>query len=136
MSGLSHAGSRVLFVESLGLRRPELGSGRDVRRIVRRLRRGLAAPQTRNGVTVVSPLVIPLHARAAVRAVNARLLSVRIARAAAGLGMRRPVLWGYVPQAETLLTALDPELVVYHCVDDIAAQKGIDVASFEAAEKR
>jgi glycosyltransferase involved in cell wall biosynthesis len=50
--------------------------------------------------------------------------------------MLRPVLWGYVPQAETLVDALDPELVVYHCVDDIAAQEGIDAASFAAAETR
>jgi glycosyltransferase involved in cell wall biosynthesis len=31
---------------------------------------------------------------------------------------------------------LDPELVVYHCVDDIAAQERIDAASFAAAEAR
>ena len=33
--------NRVLFVESLGLRRPQL-AGRDIARIGRRLRRGLA----------------------------------------------------------------------------------------------
>jgi glycosyltransferase involved in cell wall biosynthesis len=32
--------------------------------------------------------------------------------------------------------ALDPELVVYHCVDDIAAQPGIDAAGFRDAERR
>jgi hypothetical protein len=49
---------RVLFVESLGLRRPQL-AGRDVRRILGRLRRGLAKPRERGGVYVLSPLVIP-----------------------------------------------------------------------------
>ena len=34
--------NRVLFVESLGLRRPQL-AGRDLRRILRRLRRGVAS---------------------------------------------------------------------------------------------
>jgi glycosyltransferase involved in cell wall biosynthesis len=136
MARLARAGSRVLFVESLGLRRPQLGSGRDLRRIVRRLRRGLAAPRSYDGVSVLSPLVMPVHSVAAVRALNARVLSARVARAAARLGMRRPVLWGYVPQAEVLLAALDPELVVYHCVDDIAAQERIDAASFAAAERR
>ena len=33
MSRLAASGSRVLFIESLGLRRPDLGSGRDLRRI-------------------------------------------------------------------------------------------------------
>ena len=50
--------------------------------------------------------------------------------------MREPILWSYVPQAEVLLDALEPSLVVYHCVDDIAAHERIDTASFRAAEAR
>ena len=50
--------------------------------------------------------------------------------------MERPLLWSYVPQAEVLLTTLQPRLVVYHCVDDIAAQKGVHAESFRAAEQR
>lgn len=123
----------VLFIESLGLRRPQL-SGRDIRRIFRRLRRGLAPPREMDGVRVLSPLVLPLHSNAAVARLNAWLLR-RAVRKAAG-GMSRPILWGYVPQAEVLLELLDPARVVYHCVDDIAAQERIDTASFEAAEKR
>jgi hypothetical protein len=46
------------------------------------------------------------------------------------------ILWAYVPQAEVLVEALAPRFVVYHCVDDIAEQKGVDAAGFRAAEKR
>jgi glycosyltransferase involved in cell wall biosynthesis len=127
--------NRVLFVESLGLRRPQL-AGRDLTRIARRLRRGLAPPRAADGLHVVSPLVLPLHRHAAVRALNRRLLRAQVRRGALRLGARRPILWAYVPQAEALLEALDPELVVYHCVDDIAAQEGVDTASFRAAERR
>jgi glycosyltransferase involved in cell wall biosynthesis len=128
--------NRVLFVESLGLRRPQL-AGADVRRIARRLRRGLAPPRrSPDGVTVLSPLVLPLHTNRAVRAVNARLLRTLVRRALRRLGMREPILWAYVPQAEALLDVVQPALVVYHCVDDIAAQKGVDAASFRAAEER
>jgi glycosyltransferase involved in cell wall biosynthesis len=126
----------VLFIESLGLRRPQL-AGRDVRRILRRLRRGVApARPVPEGLHVLSPLVLPLHAQPAVRAVNARLLPALVRRATRRLGFRRPILWAYVPQAEALLDALSPSLVVYHCVDDIAAQPGVDAASFRAAEAR
>jgi glycosyltransferase involved in cell wall biosynthesis len=126
----------VLFVESLGLRRPQLAS-RDLRRIARRVRRGLAgARRAPEGLDVLSPLVLPLHAQPAVRAVNARLLPALVRRATRRLGFARPILWAYVPQAEALLEALDPALVVYHCVDDIAAQPGVDAASFRAAEAR
>jgi glycosyltransferase involved in cell wall biosynthesis len=127
--------NRVLFVESLGLRRPQL-AGRDVRRIARRLLRGLRGPRQADGLHVLSPLVLPLHGNRIARGINARLLPALVRRAARRLGMREPILWAYVPQAETLLDALHPELVVYHCVDDIAAQPGIDGPSFRAAETR
>ncbi len=127
--------NRVLFVESLGLRQPQLAR-RDIRRVGRRLRRGIAPPRQADGLHVLSPLVVPLHRFALVRALNRRLLPLLVRRAIKRLGLQRPILWGYVPQAEALLDALDPALVVYHCVDDIAAQPGIDGASFRAAEER
>jgi glycosyltransferase involved in cell wall biosynthesis len=136
MSRLAASGNRVLFVESLGLRRPNLGSGRDLRRIVRRLRRGLTPPRLVDGVTVLSPLVLPLYSNAAVRALNAHLLRLSVRLAARRMRLRAPVLWAYVPQAEVLIGSLAPELVIYHCVDDIAAQDGIDAGSFDAAERR
>ncbi len=127
--------NRVLFVESLGLRRPQL-AGRDLKRIAERLRNGLRGPRATDGLHVLSPLVLPLHSNRAARAFNRRLLPALVRRATRKLGMRRPILWAYVPQAEVLLDALDPELVIYHCVDDIAAQPGIDGVTFAAAEER
>jgi glycosyltransferase involved in cell wall biosynthesis len=127
--------NRVLFVESLGLRQPQL-AGKDLKRIARRLRRGIAPPRPADGLHVLSPLVIPLHRFRLVRELNRRLLPWLVRRAVRRLGLERPLLWAYVPQAEALLHALDPALVVYHCVDDIAVQPGIDGASFRAAEER
>ncbi len=127
--------NRVLFVESLGLRRPQL-AGRDVKRIARRLRRGLAPPREVDGLHVLSPLVLPFHRSRIVRELNRRLLPLLVRRATRRLGLERPILWAYVPQAEVLLEAFDPSLVVYHCVDDIAAQERIDTESFRAAEAR
>jgi glycosyltransferase involved in cell wall biosynthesis len=129
------AANRILFVESLGLRRPQL-AGRDLRRIARRLRTGLQGPRLRDGVHVLSPLVIPLHGSAPAEAVNRRVLPALVSRAARRLGMRDPWLWSYVPQAEVLLDAIEPSFVVYHCVDDISAHERIDTASFRAAEER
>jgi glycosyltransferase involved in cell wall biosynthesis len=135
MSRLARA-NRVLFVESLGLRQPQLAR-RDLTRIRRRLRRGLAPPRAVDGLHVRSPLVLPFHRYRAVRALNRRLLPALVRRAVRRLGFGPgPILWAYVPQAEVLLQALAPELVVYHCVDDMAAQAGIDAGSFRAAERR
>ncbi len=135
LMGRLAARNKVLFVESLGLRRPQLAS-RDLRRIARRLARGLRGVRSAGAVHVLSPLVLPLHGNAAIRSLNRRLLRLQVGRAARRLGMRRPLLWAYAPQAEELLDVLDPEQVVYHCVDDVAAQKGVDGDSFRAGEER
>ena len=127
--------NRVLFIESLGLRQPQL-AGRDLARIWRRLRRGLRGPRAVDGLHVLSPLVLPFHRSRIARSLNRRLLPALVRRAARRLGLKRPILWAYVPQAEVLIGALDPSFVVYHCVDDIAAQERIDTASFRAAETR
>jgi glycosyltransferase involved in cell wall biosynthesis len=127
--------NRVLFVESLGLRQPQL-AGRDLARVWRRLRRGLGPPRSADGLHVISPLVLPFHRYAIVRALNRRLLPWLVGRAARRLGLQKPILWAYVPQAEVLIAPLKPALVIYHCVDDIAAQERIDTASFRAAEER
>lgn len=128
-------GNKVLFLESLGLRQPRL-AGRDVRRMARRARRALAGPRPADGLHVLSPLVIPLHGRPRVRTLNAQLLRAQVGRAVRALGLERPILWSYVPQAEWLVDELQPSAVVYHCVDDIAAQKGVAPAAFRAAEAR
>jgi glycosyltransferase involved in cell wall biosynthesis len=125
--------NRVLFIESLGLRQPQI-AGRDIKRVLRRLRRGLAPPRAVDGLHVLSPLVLPFHRYRIVRELNRRLLPALVKRAMRRLNLERPILWAYVPQAEVLIDALDPELIVYHCVDDIAAQERIDTESFRAAE--
>ena len=127
--------NRVLFIESLGLRTPQL-AGRDLARIVRRLRRGLQPPRAVDGLHVLSPLVLPLHRNRLARAINRRLLPALVRRAARRLKFEHPILWAYVPQAEVLIDALDPAVIIYHCVDDIAAHGRIDTDSFRAAEER
>ncbi len=134
MKRLAHE-DRVLFVKSLGLRRPQT-AGRDATRIVRRLVRGLRGAPEVDGLPVLSPLVLPLHTNPFARRINGWLLPALVRRAARRLGMREPILWAYVPQAEVLLDALQPEIVVYHCVDDMAAQQGIDGPGFRASEQR
>ena len=138
MARLAASGSRVLFIESLGLRRPQFGSGRDLRRILRRLRRGFSPPQDQRTASTSSRRSCS-HSTATPLARRLNAVLLRAAGAAArpgGWGCAGPVLWAYVPQAESLLGTLDPSLVVYHCVDDIAAQSRVDTDSFVAAEER
>jgi len=129
------AENRILFVESLGLRRPQV-AGRDLKRLARRLIRGLMSPRAVDGLHVISPLVLPLHDRPWARRFNAWALRRLVSRAVRRLGLRDVVLWSFVPQAEVLLEALVPATVMYYVDDDHAAKDGIDAESFAAAEGR
>jgi glycosyltransferase involved in cell wall biosynthesis len=127
--------NRILFVESLGLRRPQLAS-KDLRRIVRRLLRALSPLRQVDGLYVLSPLVLPLHSNRLVRSLNARLLNHFVSRAVKKIGLLDPLLWSFVPQAEVLIENLQPRQVLYYIDDDHAAKAGIDADSFLAAERR
>ena len=126
--------NNILFVESLGLRRPQV-AGRDLKRMARRLRRGVQPPRAVDALHVLSPLVLPLHDVAAARRFNAYVLPLLVRRAARRLQMRDPILWSFVGQAEPLIDALKPSKVLFYNDDDHGAKKGIDAASFYAAEK-
>jgi glycosyltransferase involved in cell wall biosynthesis len=100
------------------------------------MRRGFQGVRSADGLHVLSPLVLPLHGKLWQARLNRWLLRLQVRRAVHALDMHRPVLWGYVPQAEALIEVLHPETVVYHCVDDIANQRGIDGDAYRAGEER
>jgi glycosyltransferase involved in cell wall biosynthesis len=127
--------NRILFVESLGLRRPQLAP-RDLRRMARRLRDGLDPLREVDGLHVLSPVVVPLHTNRAVRALNTELLTRYCSWAVRKVGLHEPVLFSFVPQAEVLLDRLDLSQVLYYTDDDYPAKAGIDAESFLAAERR
>jgi glycosyltransferase involved in cell wall biosynthesis len=128
------AGHRVLYVESLGLRRPEL-SGRDARRIWRRLRRANRLRNVAPGVWVLSPLLLPLHASRPVRAANRRWLARLVRRSLRRIGMSEPVLWTYNPLALDYLGGFFWTRVVYHCVDELLGAPGMPQAVVEEKER-
>jgi glycosyltransferase involved in cell wall biosynthesis len=127
--------NRVLFVESLGLRRPQL-AGSDLKRMARRLGRGLSAPRQVEGLHVLSPLVLPLHANTIARKLNGKILPFSVGHAIKQVGLRDPLLWSFVPQAEILLDVVRPSRVLYYVTDDHAAKPGIDAVNFSNSEQR
>ena len=141
---LAKAGWQVLYVESIGLRSPKVGSGTDWARMARRLWRGLRGPrQVAEGIWVFSPLVIPFrHDHAWVRTLNRGLLSFSIRRFIRSHRFVQPLVWTYHPYILDLLADLDAEPatstgpLVYHCVDDLSAIPGIDAKAFNAEEVR
>lgn len=131
---LARRGHRVLYVDSLGLRRPS-ASSHDLQRVWARLRRGLRPPlPVRERLWVWSPLVIPLQRYAAVRRLNAMLLALGLRLWTRWLGLEHDLLWTYNPMTMRLFPTASFATVVYHCVDEIGAQRGMPTDEIEAAE--
>ncbi|MET3808442.1 hypothetical protein ABIB25_005471 [Nakamurella sp. UYEF19] len=135
------AGMDVVFVESMGLRRPGLNRA-DLTRIGRALvpsreddsAAGDPGPRRPRPecLTVVSPKVIPVHGSRAVRWVNRRLVEAMLLPQ---LGMDPDaVLWTFSP----LTYGLEQHAgtVVYHSVDLLHTFPGVPAAALLAAERR
>lgn len=140
---LAKAGWRVLYVESVGLRAPKVGSGTDWSRILKRLWRGLRGPrQVEDRIWVYAPLVVPFrHNHPWVRAFNQGWLSRTIGRFMRHQRFRLPMVWTYHPYMLETRAWLNGDPVtatgklVYHCVDDLAAIPGIDAQAFDHEER-
>lgn len=131
--------SRVRFVESLALRRPEL-TARDLSRVATRIRSAIRGTRRRSpgrrrqcpdGLDVKSPLVLPVHSGIPAR-LNRHLLSPSVADWIAFDGLR--LLWTYSPVTYGLERRADA--TVYHCVDLMAEVPGIARAAVERGERQ
>ena len=102
MSRLSRR-NRVLFVESLGLRRPTV-RWRDLYRVGGRIlnwARGVR-PASEN-LLIYSPLVIPLYSVRWVRRLNYWILRASLSRIARKHRFREPILWTFLPTSSDLV---------------------------------
>ncbi len=127
--------NRVLWVNSIGYRSPSLTNKRDLGRIVAKLK-AAAEPvrEVEPNLFVFSPLVIPAWGNTALRRLNARLLRWQVRRAMRQLKFRRPINWVFNPAAGVLAGQLNEERVIYYCVDEYTAFKGVDTAALAAVE--
>ncbi len=116
--------NRVLWVSSLGNRAPR-PTGRDARRIVRKLGQALAGVrEVEPNLFVISPVAVPLYGARWAREVNARLVTAEVRLAMRRLGMRSPIAVSFLPSAAPAFDRLGARLKVYYCVDDFGAFSG------------
>jgi uncharacterized SAM-binding protein YcdF (DUF218 family)/glycosyltransferase involved in cell wall biosynthesis len=138
MSTLAANHNKVLFVENTGVRRPVL---RDASRVARRLRnwwRGTKGFRTeRENLFVYSPLVLPFPYSRIARWVNRAIVVRAIRRWMEAVGVQHPIVWTFLPTPLVLdlIDAVEPELVVYYCIDDFEASSS-GARSVRKAEDR
>ncbi|MBI5155003.1 glycosyltransferase [Candidatus Poribacteria bacterium] len=127
--------NRVLYIETLGTRAPRAASGADLARIGRRLKRGFEGARKRErNLWSLSPVVRPKWDTPLARELNRQ--AFRIQAGGVLVQFPKPIVWVYSPFAAYLLDDLEPSLVVYHQVDDLAAVPGADAAAIREAEAR
>ena len=123
---LARQGCRVLYIDSLGLRKPSVNS-RDLSRIVRRLFRSLRLPeQVHDRIWVCSPLVIPAARWGFIQRFNKLIIYLYLCFSRLYLKFKSPIMWTYNPLTLRLIDPSKYEKLIYHCVDDISAQPGMD----------
>ncbi len=133
---LAEAGHRILYIESLGLRRPTVGR-RDLYRIFSRIGRFFqGTKKVHPNIWVYSPLVIPFHGSAFIRWLNNQLLIVILKLIQYRIGLRKMVVWTYNPLTLDIILALKPEKIIYHNVDDLSAAPGLPTEQINREERR
>jgi glycosyltransferase involved in cell wall biosynthesis len=122
MRRFARAGNKVIFVNSISMGLAPLKSGDLLPRIKRKLKSyAKLARTTEEGITVVSPPVVPFFANRAAAAANRRLLTAQVASLAKRRGMTNPILWIAIPTAVDMIGRLDERLVIYHVSDKYEA---------------
>jgi glycosyltransferase involved in cell wall biosynthesis len=119
----------LLYVESPGLRAPT-ASGRDFRKLFRKLRMAFAPPrQIGDRMWHVTVPQIPFRRFRLVSGLNRLLARAIVHRGLRRLAAQRVVSWFVVPHPHAMARQLAEALVVYYCVDDYASFPGMDAAA-------
>lgn len=122
-------GNRLIWVNTIGMRRPRL-TPHDLGRSIQKLRSFMAPPAEGGeklpaNLTILNPFMLPFGNRA-VRALNRRSVIAAVRGKMAELGFREPLLLTTLPNAADYLGAFGERLAVYYCVDDFTRWPGVN----------
>jgi hypothetical protein len=128
-------GNRVLWLNSISMRSPRLASGRDMKKMARKLASFLqGARQVRDRLWVYTPIVLPLPHSQLAAALNRSILQSTLRMVRGKLGMEEFQLWTFLPNAVDYVGKLGESLVVYYCVDEWSQFAYLDGPKMAAAE--
>jgi glycosyltransferase involved in cell wall biosynthesis len=129
--------NNVLWLNSVATRAPDLSSGRDLRKIGRKLREAARGPvRVRDRLWVYTPLVLPLPHVAMARGLNRRVVHLGLAALRRRLSFKQVQVWTFLPTVADYLEGFESSLVVYYCVDEWALFDAVDQRRVAAAEQR
>jgi glycosyltransferase involved in cell wall biosynthesis len=128
--------NRVLWIEAAGMRRPRLGSAKDLARLGRKARSFLAAPRQRlPALWSYSPPSLPLPTSGFASRLNRLLYHRAVRRQLRRLALSAaPISWVYAPHVAPWLRGLPRKMLVYHCVDRWSAFQEYDADQMARCE--
>ena len=129
--------NRVIWLNSIATRTPKLNSGRDLRKIARKLGSFVrGAERVSDNMWVYTPVVLPLpHSRVAT-AINQYILRLTLRLLRRKLGMKDFQLWTFLPSTADYVGRLDESVAVYYCVDEWSKFDYVDGARVAEAERK
>ncbi len=133
--------NRVLFVNSIGIKMPDLkGDAFAWRRVAKKLASLLRyLRRAQPNLFVMTPFALPLFRRhaALVGRINTWLLRAQILAVMALLRFRKPIFWVTVPVVCDAVIAMRwrSRGLVYYCVDNVSAFPGVDQPMMLALEQ-
>jgi hypothetical protein len=139
---LSHLGHNIIYIESVGLRKPKMGSAKDFNRIKNRIKTGIktlicGARKVDKNICVLAPLIIPAaHKSKLISYFNNAILSWLINRETKKISCDELIVWTYHPYILTVIKKIEYSKLLYHCVDDLSVIPGVDKKLFKEEENK
>ena len=127
----------VMYFECPGMRAPR-STGRDIRRIARKLFTAIGPPRRPcAGVEVRTLVQLPFHRLPGVATINRWILLRSVRRVVARLRREKGqiVSWFLSPHIGVLAGRLGEDLTVQYCVDDYASFPGVDAAAIATMDE-
>ncbi|RMF81535.1 MAG: glycosyltransferase [Planctomycetota bacterium] len=120
--------ARVLYVNSIVMRKPNIGEGRMFfRRLTRKLRSiGRGVTRVSDNFWVYSPVTAPVHHVPLARGLNQAALRMQIRVIAHRAGLTTPIVWVNCPVAADTALALRRCALVYQRTDRYEEYPGVD----------
>ncbi len=113
--------NRVLWLNSIAMRTPQISSGRDFKKIVKKLASvSDGARQVDTNLWVYTPLVVPVPFNQLAVLANRQILRASVALLRRALKMQRFQLWTFLPTSAPYVKSLGAYLNIYYCTDEFS----------------
>lgn len=128
--------NRVFYINSLGLRKPQVSTG-DVGRIYTKLSKFFRGAQhVAKNIWVLTPAVLPFHDSAIVQKINSVLLTRYIQYYILKFDMKRLIFWSFLPNTVNLVGKFNATKSIYYCVDEYSQFEGVPAAAIRQQERQ